>query len=205
VKRVARWFLHEEPDVLGILRRQAGVTLEGMEAFARWSESGEEAAALLVRDAEHRADEVRRELLEQLSAALTTRVDQEDVYWLSERLDAVINKAKNTVREAEVLGVGPDDHTNVMGASALVAARRLNNSLFQLAVKDAHPGAEADAAVKAARQIEKEYRTAIAALPAQAGAKELVSRREIYRGYTEIADAVVRVATRVWYAVLKVS
>jgi hypothetical protein len=27
--------------------------------------------------------------------------------------------------------------------------------------------------------------------------------RELYRGYEQIAEAVVRVATRIWYAVLK--
>jgi uncharacterized protein Yka (UPF0111/DUF47 family) len=205
VSRLARWFLPEEPDVLGTLRLQARVTLEGMEAFATWSERGDEDQARAVRDAEHRADDVRRELLEQLSAALTTPVDQEDVYWLSERLDAVMNAAKTIVREAEVLEIRPDEHTGAMGASAVEAARRLNDSFLQLAVKEEHPGDEADGAVKAARRIEHEYRMALAALPVQADAKELLSRREIYRGYTEIADAVVRVATRIWYAVLKVT
>jgi hypothetical protein len=138
VSRLARWFLPEEPDVLGTLRLQARVTLEGMEAFATWSERGDEDQARAVRDAEHRADDVRRELLEQLSAALTTPVDQEDVYWLSERLDAVMNAAKTIVREAEVLEIRPDEHTGAMGASALEAARRLNDSFLQLAVKEEH-------------------------------------------------------------------
>ena len=33
--------------------------------------------------------------------------------------------------------------------------------------------------------------------------KTLITMRELYRGYDQIADAVVRVATRIWYAVLK--
>jgi uncharacterized protein Yka (UPF0111/DUF47 family) len=204
VKRLRRWLLPESPDVLGVLHRQARVTLGGMEAFARWSSGGSDEDGAAVRQAEHDADDVCRELLQMLSKALTTPVDQEDLYWLSERLDAVINAAKNTVREAEVLGVSPDEHTAVMGELALDAARRLAGGFEQLAVKSAHPGEEADAAVKAARRIERAYRDALVSLPPDVDAKTAISTGEIYRGYTEIADAVVRVATRIWYAVLKI-
>jgi uncharacterized protein Yka (UPF0111/DUF47 family) len=204
MRRLERWLLPESPDVLGVLRRQADVTLSGMETFASWSSDGGEEDAASVRKAEHAADEVRRELLELLSKALTTPVDQEDLYWLSERLDAVINAAKNIVRESEALGVAPDEHTAAMGALALDAARHLAAGFEQLAEKDAHPGDEADAAVKSARGIEGAYRDALVALPADADVKAAISTREIYHGYTEIADAVVRVATRIWYAVLKI-
>ncbi len=202
--RISTWFLPETPDVLAILRRQATVTLAGMEAFEAWSSTGAKDAAEAVRDAEHTADEVARELLEALSKALTTPVDQEDLYWLSERLDAVVNGAKNIVRESEVLGVRPDDHAAAMGALAAEAARNLATAFEQLGSKDAHPGEDADAAVKAARAIEHAYRVALADLPAEADPKTLITMREIYRGYDQIADAVVRVATRIWYAVLKI-
>lgn len=204
MNRLERWLLPETPDVLGVLRRQARVTCEGMEAFARWSSAGGEEDAAAVRDAEHDADDVRRELLVLLSKALTTPVDQEDLYWLSERLDAVINAAKNTVRESEALGVAPDEHTAEMGELAFDAAQHLATGFEQLTEKDMHPGDEADAAVKAARAIERAYGSALVALPADIDAKTAISIREIYRGYTEIADAVVRVATRIWYAVLKI-
>ena len=35
-----RWFLPEEPDVLGLLSDQLEVTIEGVEAFARWADGG---------------------------------------------------------------------------------------------------------------------------------------------------------------------
>lgn len=203
MRPLARWLLPETPDVLGVLRKQAHVTVAGMEAFARWSANGREEDGRAVREAEHDADEVRRELLRLLSQALTTPVDQEDLYWLSERLDAVINAAKNTVRESEALGIAPDEHNAAMGELALEAARHLASAFEQLARKDCHPGEDADAAVRAARGIERAYRDAIASLPDDVDAKTAISTREIYRGYTHIADAVVRVATRIWYAVLK--
>jgi uncharacterized protein Yka (UPF0111/DUF47 family) len=203
VSRLSEWFLPEEPDVLGLMHRQATVTLAGMEAFATWSATADEDAAQAVRDAERTADDIRKELLRALSKALTTPVDQEDLYWLSERLDAVINGAKNIVRESEVLGVPPDEHAAVMGELALEATRSLAAGFERLGAKHAHPGEEADAAVKLARRIEHAYRHALAGLPADADPKTLITMRELYRGYGQIAEAVVRVATRIWYAVLK--
>lgn len=46
---------------LGILRRQATVTSEGMEALLAWT-NGEPGAADRLRECEHRADQVKREL-----------------------------------------------------------------------------------------------------------------------------------------------
>jgi uncharacterized protein Yka (UPF0111/DUF47 family) len=200
---VSEWFLPEEPDVLGLLDRQATVTLGGMEAFATWSATGSAEAAQAVRDAERTADDARRELLRALSKALTTPVDQEDLYWLSERLDTVINGAKNIVRESEVLRVEPDEHAAAMGEHAAEAARLLAAGFAQLGSKHEHPGEHADAAVKEARKIEHAYRHALAAMPADADPKTLITMRELYRSYDQIAEAVVRVATRIWYAVLK--
>ena len=57
-----RWFLPETPDVLGLLRRQVAVTIEGVDAFAAWA-AGDATAAEAVRDAEHRGDAAKRELL----------------------------------------------------------------------------------------------------------------------------------------------
>ena len=48
-----RWFLPETPDVLGMLRRQMAVTIEGVDAFARWA-GGDAAAAQAVRAAAER-------------------------------------------------------------------------------------------------------------------------------------------------------
>ena len=60
-----------------------------------------------VRAAEHEADEVRRGCRPSC-ARVQHPIDQEDLYSLSELLDAVLNAAKNIVREAEVLAIDPD-------------------------------------------------------------------------------------------------
>jgi uncharacterized protein Yka (UPF0111/DUF47 family) len=196
-------FLAKRPDVLGLLRRQAAITVSGFQAFAEWSETGADELSRRVRDAEHEADDVRRELLVALGTALTTPVEQEDLYALSERLDTVLNTAKNIVREADALGIRPDEHTAVMGRLAADAVAQLADALGELGRKHERAGEHADAAIKSSRGIERCYREALASLSADLDAKSVVFAHELYGGYTVVADSIVRVATRTRYALLK--
>ena len=66
-----RWFLPETPDVLGMLRRQMAVAIDGVDAFARWA-GGDAAAAQAVRDAEYQGDVAKRDLLSALREAFVT-------------------------------------------------------------------------------------------------------------------------------------
>ena len=73
------WFLPEDPDVLGLLRRQMGVTVQGMEAFARWA-AGDPQAGDRVRACEHWADKAKREVQEALRDAFVTPLEPEDLF-----------------------------------------------------------------------------------------------------------------------------
>src|SRR5262249_17057937 len=113
-----RRFLPRPPDIVGLLTRQAAVTADGLAALARWSETGADADSQAVRDAEHEADDLRQELLQTLTTALSTPIDQEDAYALSERIDEVIDSAKDVVRLAGALEWKPDVHGARMAARA---------------------------------------------------------------------------------------
>ena len=86
--KLRRWFLPHEPDVLALLGRQLEVTCEGMEAFADWA-GGEATAESVVRDCEHRADAIRRDLHSALRDAFVTPIEPEDLYALSRDSDEV--------------------------------------------------------------------------------------------------------------------
>ena len=83
-----RWFLPETPDVVGMLRRQTEITLEGMEALVAWA-NGDVAAVDRLRELEHRADDCKRELWSALTVAFTTPLEPEDLFELSRGLDRV--------------------------------------------------------------------------------------------------------------------
>jgi uncharacterized protein Yka (UPF0111/DUF47 family) len=199
---VRHWFLPRMPDVLATLREQCAVTVGGLDAFIEWS-SGNGDRGPAVREAEHTADDVRRRLQQELRVAFSVPLDAEDIYTLSERLDTVLNDAKNAVREAEVMNIRPDEHLAAMATSILSGVHHLASAFDVLARDQDRATAAADAAISATREVERRYRIAMSEAMELEDVRELFSRRELYRRYARMGDQVVRVADRVWYAVVK--
>jgi len=197
-----RWFLPQTPDVLAVLREQADQTVEGLRAFADWS-GGESARGQAVRDAEHAADGTRRRLQGQLRAAFSTPMDAEDIYELSERLDTVLNGAKNAVREAELMDFTPDTALAEMAADLAAGVAHIRDAFAALPHASDTATAAADAAIKCERSIEHRYRVAMSSLLSVDDLRAVVTWREMYRRYARIGDALVHVAERVWYATVK--
>jgi uncharacterized protein Yka (UPF0111/DUF47 family) len=204
MSRRVPWFLPHHPDVLGLIRRQADVTYEGIAAFARWSAGGSDEDAQAVRDAEHEADDTRHELLQALTIALTTPIEQEDAYALSERMDEVIDSAKDTVRIAQALGWAPDAHAAAMGKRAEESAGHMRDAIHTLIEKNGHPGETADLVMKTARRMEHDLLAGLAELPRDGDSFTRAAALEVYRSYSELSMALGRVGDRTWYAVLKV-
>jgi uncharacterized protein Yka (UPF0111/DUF47 family) len=203
----SRWFLPENPDVLDMLCRQAAITCEGMAALVGWA-NAEPDAAERVRDLEHRADDTKRELRLALTNAFITPIDAEDLYVMSERLDAVLNGAKDTVREAEVMAMKPDEAVAAMAALLADGASHLATAFERLGSdqrgKIAVSATEAaDAAVKSQRRLERVYREAASALLAVDDLREVMGRRELYRRLSRVSETLVEAADRVWYATVK--
>lgn len=198
-----RWFLPDNPDVLGMLRQQTEITIEGIDALVAWA-NGDVAAAEHVRKHEHRADACKRELRQALTVALTTPLDPEDLFELSRALDAVMNGAKNTVREAEVMHYVPDPAIADIASQLAVGTGHLAEAFAALAERRTEAATEAaDAAVKSQREVEHIYRRAMSALIDVDDLRMVGARRELYRRLARASDQLVEVAERVWYSVLK--
>lgn len=196
-----KWFLPESPDILGLLHTQLAVTIEGMGAFADWA-GGRPEAERAVRDGEHRADAAKRELYRTLRTAFITPLEPEDVFALSRGIDRIVNQAKDAVRESEVMACPPDAPLAAMAKLLAQAVRALDAAVAGLA-GDGSTTAGADAAIKAARRVERVYRRAMADLLTVDDLREVTARRELYRRGARMAEAVVDVAERVLYAVVK--
>ena len=200
-----RWFLPETPDVLGMLREQTAITMEGMEALIAWS-AGEPGAASRLRECEHRADDRKRELRAALTISFTTPLEPEDIFELSTELDRMLNSAKNTVREAEVMETGPDQAMSEMATELADGVRDLSEAFEQLAAGDRAAATDAaDRAAKSQTRVEKVYRQAMSALVAVDDLREVAAKRELYRRLARTSDDLREVAERVWYSVLKES
>ena len=202
------WFLPESKDVLGMLREQARVTIDGVEALVAWA-AGDPAGADAVRACEHRADDRKRELRRALTEAYTTPIDAEDIYTMSVRLDGVMNGVKDAVRESEVMAIAADEHVLAMASLLADGVRHLADAFAGLDGDD-HPNGSgkaatdaADAAVRSQRQLERVYRSAMSALLDLDDLREVMGRRELYRRFSRVSEELVEVAERVWYATFK--
>lgn len=204
-RKGTRWFLPETPDVVGMLQRQADITVRGMDAFAGWA-GGDDARADDVRNAEHECDEIRRSLVDAVSQAFTTSLPPEDLFQLSRDLDKVINGAKNTVRESEAMEFPPDQASADMAVLLAEGVRHLRDAFTTLEAKSIAPAtAAADAAVKSQRNLERTYRQAARDLLTLTDISVVTARREFYRRISAISDDIVSVADRIWYAQVKES
>ena len=196
------WFLPQTPDVLGLLRAQVAVTIQGLDAFAAWA-GGDTAAAAMVRDAEHRGDVAKRALLGALRAAFVTPLEPEDVFALSRNVDWILDYARDLVSESEVMACAPDAVIAEMAGLLGEAVREINHALNHLATDDDAATAAADAAIQAERRLERAYYNGMGALLGVQDRSERIARRELYRRCTRIGELVIDVAERVVYAVVK--
>src|SRR5690625_4357254 len=60
-----------------------------------------------VGDIEHQGDDSRAALISELSRALTTPIDREDLFRLSSSIDDILDNLRDFVREHDLFGVEP--------------------------------------------------------------------------------------------------
>ena len=199
-----RWFLPEVPDVQGLLRAQVAITREGVEALEAWCR-GESGAADRVRDAEGRGDAAKRAVLTALRGAFVTELEPEDLFSLSRGIDRILNYTKDLVNEAELLGAEADAGVAEMATLLHSALDDIDNAIARLGSDADGATAAADAAIRNARDIEHVYYRGMAALLELDDRSQRISLRELYRRCERIGEAVIDVAERVVYAVVKQS
>ena len=198
------WFLPETPDVLGLLRAQVAVTIEGVDAFTAWAR-GDAAAADLVADAEQRGDLAKRALLSALRAAFVTPLEPEDVFSLSRGIDRILDYTGDLVAESQAMACGPDAVIAEMAALLGEAVRHIDLALANLGSDEEKATEAADAAIEAERALELGYYQGMGALLGVESRSERIARRELYRRCIRIGEVVIDVGERVVYAVVKQS
>jgi uncharacterized protein len=196
------WFLPRTPNVLGLLRDQLAVTIEGIDACAAWA-GGDADAAAAVRDAEQRGDVAKRTLLGELRAAFVTPLEPEDVFALSRGIDWILNYAGDLISESEVMVCAPDAVIAGMVRLLGEAVRHIDDALGQLATDREAATRAADEAIESERALERAYYDGMAALLQVPDRSERITRRELYRRCARIGEVTIDVAERVVYAVVK--
>lgn len=196
------WLLPETPDVLGLLRRQVAVTIDGVRAFAAWA-GGDAAARAAADEAVRAGDVAKRELLRALRLAFITPLEPEDVFALSRGVDRILGEARGVMLESDAMACPPDAGLARLAELLAEALGRLAAAIDRLGADPDAVTEAADAAIAAERELEDAYYRGMAALLAVQDRTERVARRELYRRCARIGETVVEAAERVVYAVVK--
>ncbi len=187
-----RRFAKRENVFLKLLRQQASLTLEGLEALKAFMASQDPAASDLLNAKEKEADEARRILIDELNKTFVTPFDREDIFSLSRTIDDVLDYAYSTVSEMEILKVEPTSFMVRMSSLLRDAAYELVMAVDRL---QDHPAVANDHCQRAKaleNRVEDVYREAIADL--FSGAEDIqhvvkmLKLREVYRHLSNASD-----------------
>ena len=193
------------PDFFALLTEQCQYVTVTTGRLVEFMENGDAAVGKLIRQDEHEADRVKVRNLHTLNESFSTPIDREDLYRAIVNLDEVVNYCKTTVSEMEVLGLAPDKHCLEMAMHIKLGADALALGYGKLAKQPAEAAADADAARKAERRVEKNYRRALAELFVGDNYLDMFKRREIYRHLSNAADRMANCANTLHDIVVKMS
>jgi uncharacterized protein len=187
-----RMFKKRQDVLIQLIREQAELTLEGLEALNVYIETQDPAASSLLTRREKEADEARRILIYELNKTFITPFDREDIFALSRAIDDVIDYAYSTVSEMEILKVPPTTYMGRMASLIRDASYELLQAVNRL---EQHPGVANEHAQRAKgleNRVEAVYREALADL--FSGAEDIahvvkmLKSREVYRHLSNAAD-----------------
>ncbi len=164
IRRLIERVFPRTPDFYRLLNNQCDLVVAGTAALVSYMESNDDTCVQRVFDIEAQGDKVKQHNMNTLHRAFTTPIDREDIYQAIAAIDDILNYAKTTVMEMQVLGLAPDEHTLAMAVLMQQGAEALQHGFVKL---EKHPlAAEADAllALKTERSTEVVYRQALAEL-----------------------------------------
>lgn len=212
------------PNFYRLIDEQCDLAVEAMEVFVEFMETGDPAKAEQVRELEKRGDELKARNMEILDKAFATPMDREDIYRAIVSIDHIVNYAKTTTREMEVLEVKPDQYMAEMAILLKEGAEALREGYAKLSTEPAAGEAGAQAARKAERRTEKVYRRALAELfdvedmvkaldeNAQGAASKAMLRvidifkhRELYRHMSNGADRLAHAGENLHDIIVKIA
>ena len=152
------------PNFYRLIDEQCDQCVAGMEVFVAYMESGDADLADRVRAMEKEGDEIKARNIGILDNAFATPMDREDIYHAIISIDHILNYAKTTVREIEVLQCKPDAYMAEIAVLLLAGTVALQQGYAKLSTVPLEGEPGATHARKAERQIEKVYRRALAQL-----------------------------------------
>lgn len=191
------------PDFFAMLTEEVQQVAYGTGLLIEFMQNGDKDIGDQIKQKEHEADRIKVRNLHALNEAFSTPIDREDLYRAIVELDEILNYCKTTVYEMDELGLKPDKPCLEMAMHIKFGTDALANGFGKLAKEPARAAADADAARKAERKVEKSYRLALGQLFQGDDYIHMFKRREIYRHLSNAADRMANCANTLHDIVVK--
>jgi len=198
-------FFRKKVDFFNILSEQTAKTMEGMQALEEYMKNPSEALVKKVFDLEREADSIRRTLIDELNKTFATPIDREDLFELSREIDDIIDYAKSTVDEMQLLEIKTSDHLTKMVGLLVKATLEIKDAVGRLKENPNIASEHALRAKKLENEIELVYRDAIKDLFQGTDVIYMLKTREIYRHLSNAGDRVDQVANVISSIVVKMT
>jgi uncharacterized protein Yka (UPF0111/DUF47 family) len=196
-------FFPASVDFYGLLLRHAECVHEGVWAFHNFLEKGRDEDAVRVRELEKEADEFRRRLRHEVFETFSPPIDREDLFYLSRRLDEIINYVKHALRDIQILGLTPSSNLIEMSAVLVQGAHHILEAIRLLPDRSAECGRHARAAKNCENDVTKIYQRGLQELFEMEDVREILKHREVQRHVTMVAERIDEVADVVLHIVIK--
>jgi uncharacterized protein Yka (UPF0111/DUF47 family) len=193
------------PDFFGLLREQCQHVSRSAGLLIEFMETGSPDAAERCRQDEHDADQIKARNVQVLAEAFSTPIDREDLHRAINDLDEIVNYFKSTVNEMDALGVTPDKFSLEMAMHIKAGVDALDGGFSRLEKEPAAAMADAIAAKKCEKKVEKAYRRAISELFQGEDYIRMFKQREVYRHLSNAADRMANCANSLQDIVVKLS
>jgi uncharacterized protein Yka (UPF0111/DUF47 family) len=199
----------EEDRFISLLIQQASEIVEGLRLLETLLDHPDRAALEQLSVLEHKADETRRILIDELHNTFITPIDREDLFQLSLYMDDMLDYGYTTLEEMVMLRVPPDNYIRKMIALIREEAEELHMAAQRLSGNPRLAGDHAHKAKHIENKVDHLYRKAVAELfthaadPAQMPA--LLAKREVYRHASNMSDKADNAANVFGMVVMKLS
>jgi predicted phosphate transport protein (TIGR00153 family) len=194
-----------EPDFFGLLLRHVEKIDEGVRTFHRFLETEASEDARRVRQLEKEADQLRRELRGKLFDSFATPIDREDLYYLSRRLDEVINYVKHALRDIQILEIHAPPDILAMSKCLVDGTGHLLEAIRNLPRDATACSHHARAAKNFENDLTKLYPRTLRRVFELDDVKEILKQRELLSQLSRISDRMDEAADVVLHIVIKES
>ena len=178
----------ESLNFYALLIRQAQFIRDAVEALCAFCEHPTQEKGDFVKVKEKEADDIRRELVDDINRTFITPIDRDDLYRLSTSIDDLADYAWTTVKEARIYDITPDDHLLAMARTLLQMADGLLVCMQKLEKDHAGVAVEATKVKKLENALNVQFHQSIAELFEADDIKKILKYREIYNHMNHAAD-----------------